>query len=160
MTMATVLITGMSGTGKSTLIAGLARRGYNAVDLDDPPWSEYRIAEASGEREWLWRDDAVRQLLESPDARPLFLAGCASNQPRFYASFDHIVLLSAPMSVMVERLATRTNNDFGKRPDELQRILSNKEAVEPLLRRVAELELDGTLPLDQLVAALLNLVYP
>jgi dephospho-CoA kinase len=30
-----VLITGMSGTGKSTVIAELAARGYNAADTDD-----------------------------------------------------------------------------------------------------------------------------
>ena len=32
--MKRVLITGMSGTGKSTVIAELAARGYNAVDTD------------------------------------------------------------------------------------------------------------------------------
>lgn len=36
------LITGMSGTGKSTLIAALAARGHAAVDLDAPAYSEYR----------------------------------------------------------------------------------------------------------------------
>ena len=35
-----VLLTGMSGTGKSTVVAELAARGYKAVDADDPALSE------------------------------------------------------------------------------------------------------------------------
>ena len=37
--MKRVLITGMSGTGKSTVIAELAARGYKAVDVDEPEFS-------------------------------------------------------------------------------------------------------------------------
>lgn len=33
--MTAVLLTGMSGTGKSTVIGELARRGFAAVDTDD-----------------------------------------------------------------------------------------------------------------------------
>jgi predicted ATPase len=35
-----VLLTGMSGTGKSTLIELLAARGYRAVDTDSDEWRE------------------------------------------------------------------------------------------------------------------------
>jgi hypothetical protein len=33
-----VLVTGMSGSGKSTVLAELARRGHRVVDTDDPGW--------------------------------------------------------------------------------------------------------------------------
>jgi predicted ATPase len=33
-----VLVTGMSGTGKSTVLAELARHGHETVDTDDPGW--------------------------------------------------------------------------------------------------------------------------
>jgi dephospho-CoA kinase len=32
----------MSGTGKSSVLAELGRRGYRVVDTDDPGWREYR----------------------------------------------------------------------------------------------------------------------
>ena len=34
----TVLVTGMSGVGKSTALTELARRGYVTVDTDEGPW--------------------------------------------------------------------------------------------------------------------------
>jgi len=150
-----ILLTGMSGTGKSTLIHELATRGYKAIDADD--WSEYRIAEASGEREWLWREGTISELLDADDVDALFLGGCASNQVRFYAQFDHTVLLSAPIAVLLERLATRTNNSYGKHPDELEQVRHNKQTVEPLLRRIATTELDASAPIDQLIATIIEL---
>src|SRR4051794_7170333 len=40
--MARILVTGMSGTGKSSVLAELGRRGYRVVDTDDAGWREYR----------------------------------------------------------------------------------------------------------------------
>jgi dephospho-CoA kinase len=39
--MKRILITGMSGTGKSAVIVELMRRGYRAIDLDTPEWSHW-----------------------------------------------------------------------------------------------------------------------
>lgn len=44
----------------------------------------------------------------------MFVAGCEKNQARFHTQFDHIVLLGAPVETLVERLATRTSNPYGK----------------------------------------------
>ena len=46
----------------------------------------------------------------------LFIAGCEENQGRFHPQFDYIVLLSAPLETLIERLATRTTNSYGKAP--------------------------------------------
>src|SRR5439155_27200234 len=40
--MSRILVTGMSGTGKSSALAELGRRGHRVVDTDDPGWREYR----------------------------------------------------------------------------------------------------------------------
>jgi len=153
-----VLLTGMSGTGKSTVMAELAARGYKAVDTDYGNWHEW--VTVAGEPDWVWREDRIRDLLATEDAEVLFVSGTASNQGQFYRQFDHVVLLSAPTPVIVERLTTRTNNPYGKHPDELARVLGHIESVEPLLRRGATLEVDTSAPLDQVVEAIVRLVRP
>ncbi len=70
------------------------------------------------------------------------------------------MLLSAPTDVIVERLNTRTNNQYGKQPDEVARVLRLRETVEPLLRRGAGHEIDTSASLDDIVASLLRLVQP
>lgn len=134
--MKCVLITGMSGTGKSTVIKELALQGYKAVDMDEPGWSETR-----SDGEWVWREDQTAELLATADAEVLFVGGCASNQIKFYPRFDGIILLSAPVDTIKERLATRTSNPFGKRPEELERILHDLQVTEPKLRHAATREI-------------------
>ncbi len=164
--MKRILITGMSGTGKSTVIGALAARGHKAVDADCDEFSEW--VESTGDsgslgstveadRDWVWREDRIQDLLSTEDTDVLFLGGCAENMRKFLPQFDHVVLLSAPAEVLVERLATRTNNPYGKRPDEVARVLELVETVEPLLRRVAGHEIDASAPLEEVVATLLRL---
>lgn len=130
----------------------LAARGYKAIDTDDG-WCQ---ALADGRQ--IWREDAIKALLATEDADVLFVAGCEENQAQFHAQFDHIVLLSAPLETLVERLANRTSNPYGKAPEELRRVLDDVETVEPLLRRVADHEVRTTVPLNEVVNTVLRLV--
>jgi shikimate kinase len=144
----------MSGTGKSTLIAALAARGFKAVDMDERGWSEY-----GPDGDWVWREDRMQDLLSTRDGGDiLFVGGCAENQVKFYPQFDHIILLSAPVNVLVERLTMRTNNPYGKHLDDLAEVLGYIETVEPRLRRSAGHEIDASAPLDQVAATVLRLV--
>jgi dephospho-CoA kinase len=49
--------------------------------------------------------------------------GCLRNQGKFYDRFDAVVLLSAPAEVMLDRIARRTTNDFGRTSAEREMIL-------------------------------------
>jgi shikimate kinase len=160
--MKRVLLTGMSGTGKSTVIGELAGRGYKAIDTDYGGLSEpvnVPDDEPTGlapGKDWVWREDRIQELLSTEDADVLFLSGCAPNQGKFYPQLDHIILLTAPAPVIAQRLATRTNNPYGKDPDEVARTLHLQQTIEPLLRRAAGLEIDTTAPLDQIVTTILR----
>jgi hypothetical protein len=146
--MIRILVTGMSGTGKSTALVELSRRGHHVVDADLPEWSvEVPDPEGSGQMQQ-WREDAVGALLEAHQTGWLFLAGCASNQGRFYDRFDAVVLLSAPRDVMRQRIGARTSNAFGKGDDEWQRIVGDLEEVEPLLRATSTTEIVTTIPVE------------
>ena len=156
--MSRVLVTGMSGTGKSSALVELGRRGYRVIDTDDPGWREYReYAEPSelhrGER--LWVEEKMTELLDSDDGRTLFVQGCVRNQSTFYDRFDAVVLLSAPTDVILDRIAHRSTNNFGKTPVEQSMILDDLANIEPLLRASCTHELDTSRPLDEVVAALI-----
>jgi len=152
-------VTGMSGTGKSSALAELGRRGYRVVDTDDPGWREYREYVESSDvvhrGEWLWVEERITRLLESDDGRSLFVQGCVGNQSTFYERFDAVVLLSAPVDVILDRIANRTTNDYGKTPVERAMILDDLANVEPLLRASCTHELDASRPLNDVVADLI-----
>ena len=137
--MVAVLLTGLSGAGKTTLVAQLRARGHVAVDADDDGYTE---PAALGE--WTWRTDAVAALLSAPRSAPLFFAGCSEEQGRL--PFDLTVLLTAPAAVLHDRLAQRTGNPCGKDAAERARALAYVTTVEPLLRASADLVVDTTRP--------------
>lgn len=141
--MARVLITGMSGTGKSTLLDELRRRGHLAVDTDYDGW------ECSP---GVWDEPRMTRLLASHPN--VVVAGTAENQGGFYDRYDAVVLLSVPANVMIERVTRRTNNPYGKSAAQQAEILHHLETVEPLLRAGATLELDGRQPVGALADAI------
>jgi dephospho-CoA kinase len=144
-------VTGMSGTGKSTVLAELALRGFRVVETDEPGWKELR------DGEWVWREDRIAALLSTDGDRTLYVSGCVPNQGRFYDRFDAVVLLSAPASVILSRIATRTTNDFGKPPGERAQILADLESTEPRLRATCTHEIDAARPVDDVVEALVTI---
>lgn len=169
--MKRILLTGMSGTGKSTLVRELTARGYQAIDTDYDGWSHWvdvrtgrpTSPPAPGEhgweeRDWVWREERMQRLLSTEDADVLFVAGTSVNQGKFHAQFDHIILLSAPADVILERLASRTNNPYGTTPRSRARVLEHLETVEPRLRKAATHEIDSAAPLEEIVERILQIV--
>lgn len=154
----------MSGAGKPTVIRELVARRYKAVDTDYDGLSEVvgvpesELTGLGSGLDWVWHEDRIRALLSEEDADFLSLSGCAPNQGKFYSQFDPIIPLTAPADVIVERLATRTTNPYGKRPDEVTRTLELEETIEPLLRRASECEIDTKEPIDRVVERLLRYV--
>lgn len=145
--MRKVLVTGMSGTGKSTALAELRKRGLEVVDTDESGWSEWSVEEDG----YVWREDRIGELLERERDVTLYVSGTVSNQGSFYPRFDAIVLLSAPMEVLLDRIAMRTTNDYGKTAEERELILAHLAEVEPLLRATCTHEIDAAQPIDEVV---------
>ena len=133
-----VLITGMSGTGKSTLLAALRMEDNIVVDLDYDDWIIYD--EAFGERAM----DIPRllRLFEDQQGKDIFLAGCAVNQRALYPYLTAVIVLTVPLSVMHRRIRNRADHDFGKSPAEWEQIVRDKEEIEPLLIRGSHLVCD------------------
>lgn len=147
--MARLLLTGMSGAGKSTLLQALSRRGYVTVDTDHDGWE-------LGDGTW----DAPRMdaLLEQHPT--LAVSGTVPNQGRFYDRFEVVALLTAPLEVLLDRVAARTNNPYGRTPEDRVEIARNLLEVEPLLHSGATHVLDGREPVERLADTLAPLLGP
>ncbi len=121
------------------------------IDTDDDPW----IHTVDGEP--LWREPMIDELLQRPRETALFVQGTVANQGRFYHRFDAVVLLTAPIDVVLDRLEQRTNNPFGKQPDERQQILSDIATIEPLLRQAATHVIDTTCRVSEVADLLVDI---
>ena len=153
-TRAVVFVTGMSGTGKSTALAELARRGHRVVDTDHGGLAEEVPSGDGLGSEQVWVEDRIEALLDQHEDGTLFVSGCVSNQGKFYPRFDAVVLLTAPVEVILERIAARDTNRYGKTDAERHRILEDLAAYEPLLRAGATAEVDTRAPLGEVVDTL------
>jgi dephospho-CoA kinase len=152
---AVVLLTGMSGAGKSAALRMLAARGYPVRDLDYDGFSVLvRAPEQPVGWEQLWDLRKVRELLDAHETGALFLAGTVRNQVELYDRFGAVVLLTAPRDVLLHRVATRTDNPYGKDAAGLAQIEHDIAEVEPLLRGRATHVVSTARPLEQVVAEL------
>jgi shikimate kinase len=162
--MRRVLITGMSGTGKSAVVRELVGRGYSAVDLDTADWSEWVDVEPADHltplegKDWVWREDRVRALLSGQDQGLLFVSGCAQNMKRLFPLIETIVLLSAPISTIMDRLKARSSDGYGSTAEERQKVGELVATIEPLLRQSAHHEIDSGGPVATTVDALLQIL--
>lgn len=146
-----VLITGMSGSGKTTALEGLARLGYDTVETDDPAWLEVVDGEP------LWREPMIEALLDERRDGPLFVQGTVANQGRFAHRFAAVVLLAAPLEVLLDRVRRRTDNPFGRSASSQAKIAADHADVEPLLRASATHVLDAEEPPEEVVEALVRI---
>ena len=129
--MRRILLTGMSGTGKSTVLRRLRAEDTLTVDLDESEW--VATDPTTGERRF--RIEPLVRFMRENDDRHIVLAGCEVNQGQLYDYLDAVILMTAPLRVMRERISARTDNPYGKSDDEWARIVADKEEIEPLLAR-------------------------
>ncbi|GAB3247962.1 AAA family ATPase [Arthrobacter pigmenti] len=145
--MARVLITGMSGTGKSTVLEILRQRGHQVVETDEGTW---KLPDET------WDEARIDELLQGHSE--LVVSGTVENQAKFYDKFDDVVLLSVPLEVALQRVKNRTNNPYGQTDEQQREITEYFYTVEPLLRSSATIELDGCAPAEDLADVLERLV--
>jgi broad-specificity NMP kinase len=145
----------MSGVGKTTAIGALRALGFRAIDMDEPGWAS---SDEFGQHRW----DVARlqKLMGELLSERLFVSGCSEDQVALYPQFSKIILLSAPKSVIAQRLACRTGNSYGKRVTELEEVMRNLDEIEPLLRKSATHEIVTTQPIGAVVEAILDISCP
>jgi thymidylate kinase len=153
------LVEGLSGAGKSSVYEELIRRGYKAISTDRA-WKRHADPDNGLSGRSLryvnstWdRQKAVSEL-ESPEPEVLFVCGSSGNRDRFLPYFTKIFNLRIDDDTMRRRLEERTNNDFGKQPEEVELMLRLNRRDDKPARAI---DVDATQPLDQVVDEVLRL---
>ena len=143
------LVEGLSGTGKSSVYEELIRRGYKAISTDRA-W-KYRPTHSDNS---MWDERKAVSELESPEPEVLFVCGSSRNRDRFLPYFTRIFNLRIDDDTMRRRLQERTNNEFGKQPEEVELMLRLNRSDE---KPAGAIDVDAGQPLAQVVDELLRL---
>lgn len=101
------LISGLPGTGKTSVCEELRSRGFNAIDADKTFSSQTMHG-------WMWQDKELSEALNDPIKDILFICGSASNRDKYIHRFAKVFILYVDNDTLKTRLTNRTNNDFGK----------------------------------------------
>ena len=139
--MPLIQVDGLSGTGKSTLSEELVRRGHRAVDADaafayfaDPTTGAPTLAERRSN--WKWDGRRLLAFAEHVGDDVVFVCGGALNADDFRHLFTTHFTLVVDDDTLRHRILTRTNNDFGKDPDDLAtQLAENRTAADAAAAR-------------------------
>jgi hypothetical protein len=153
------LVEGLSGAGKSSVYEELIRRGYKAISTDRA-W-KYQADPDTGFRggpihhdDSMWDEQKAVGELARPEPEVLFVCGSSRNRDRFLSYFTKIFNLRIDDDTMRHRLQERTNNEYGKRPEELELMLRLNRSDE---RPAGAIDVDATQPLEHVVDELFRL---
>ena len=132
-------ITGVSGTGKSTVAEELNKRGIKAIDQDSRVYGlcswkhnqtkedtrfEYGIGKEFLEaNDWYCDIEKLKKLFDSFD-ETVFVCGVTANQDDYLNLFDKVFLLQCSPETFSKRIDIRENNQFGKHPSEKEHLLN------------------------------------
>jgi broad-specificity NMP kinase len=166
--MPAYLITGSPGAGKTSIIDELARRGYAAYNTDDMPEITRFYDLRTGDRmdsgppapidfsryAWNWNIDALKKLLKSADT--VFVGGITSNTLPNLGLFDRIFVPHPSLTELERRIVTRTNNDFGKHPDELADILKDHDGSDDFWRSKGAIIIHADRPIKEIADEILS----
>ena len=144
-----ILVTGIAGSGKSTVCAELKNLGFEAYDIEDLPGFFEMIDRKTGkpplkydnddlaivkQNEWICDTTKLERLIFNNKSGIVFYCGTGENLSKVYSLFDKVFLLVANKTVLKERLSERPVGDFGRKSDVQKWVFSWKKSWEDRLR--------------------------
>lgn len=159
-----ILITGRPGSGKTTVIRELQKRGFTAYNTDDYDDVTKLQDQISGEQvpwpsgpvdwkkyTWNWQTDGIERLLNSSET--VFLGGIVGNQKEFYPKFDKIFALTLSTETLAKRLETHSHS---RTLEEKNRALAVHAEKQLRFRKQGLTEISSEASIERVVEAILG----
>ncbi len=152
-----ILVTGVTGSGKSSVCGELRKRGYKAYDIENMDGLFTMIDKKTGKSadeydknnlesvkqcDWICDKNKLQEIVRKNAKDVVFYCGTASNLDELLHLFDEVFLLKANPKILRERLSTRKSNDFGRTSEVQEWILSWKKWWEDHMREKGAIIID------------------
>jgi dephospho-CoA kinase len=169
-----ILITGIAGTGKSTIVKALNERGIISIDLHDVLglffWQNKETKEKVEyspvhSREWfdtvdrLCNIDKLKGMLDQ--YKNIVMAGTSggSNQKEFLSHFDKIILLQCSPQTFIHRMKTRINKSgYGKTKAEQDDNIEWQKEFDPQMLSYGAIPINTEGTIDEVAQKIIEVI--
>jgi broad-specificity NMP kinase len=171
-----ILITGVSGSGKSLLCDELKKRGYKAYDIEELHGLFAMVNKKTGkvadvfdnqnlesikQHDWICDKKKLKELVRKNSGKVVlddmvFYCGTASNTDDLLHMFDKVFLLKAGEKVTRKRLATRKSNNFGRTDDVQEWVLTWKDWWENHMLEKGAIIIDANRNVQEIAIEIIN----
>ena len=153
------LIEGVSGTGKTSVCNELRRRGYHSINGDrelayqgDPRTG--KPLDGFAHEHHIWNVDRVRTLVADKSHVASFFCGGSRNFASFIDLFDGVFVLEVDLDTLNQRLAERTESEWGGRASERE-LVARLHATKEDIPKIGVV-IDATVPIARVVDEILR----
>lgn len=106
--------------------------------------------------EYCVRRDRVEELRRRAVGRTVYLCGFAGGEDEYWDLLDRVIVIAVDNATLGHRLTTRTGNNYGKSAHERDAILKANVGWAESYRSRGAVIVDGTQPIDDVVAEILR----
>ncbi len=164
--MGLIFITGIAGSGKTTILKELKSRGYEVYDADEKLsfWANKSTGERASasdhtlttdqkffdEHDWYMDKSGVKKLAEKATNKPIFICGSVANEKEVWGDFEKVFCLYIDDESLIKRIKNRADKDFGKSEHELAHLLKLNQAVQSKYKSLGAKIIDATQPVEKI----------